>query len=264
MPDTDPQPKNWAEMSFDMRLFISFHVCMMVLMLMHFIFSLGIRVEMGVVFCIAALLVALSVRNRIRSGWHWQRIGGRNVFGALCVAALILFFLGATLPGTTILNPNLFPFLAGGGNFLVFGVLGALKITCQSNTEFLRQCGERQSEKPSASISAPQLPKSKRIMMAAFRNYFFLVWIGAVTFFWKFNAAIASGSTQPTTTQTEKLTSHGHTVYITPERKRTVNWFEHCLTIGIPSIFVIGAFFHFVLDVKVFSKSSSSDSKQQA
>jgi len=257
MPHSDKQPKSWKEMSFDMRFFFKFHVCMMGLMMAHFALGAGIVFEIAVVGCAALAGLVLSIRNRRKHGWHWSGANWKNVLGALLAAVLILYFLGAALPGTTIFNPNLFPWLAAGGGILVFGVLSALNVVQQSEEEFLRHCGEGRPVESPPPPSGPQLPGWKRVIAGAFGIYFLAVWIVAVGFFWKFNSAYSHGSQQPTTAQTEKLSNHGHTVYITPEEKQMVDLLKLALMPGIPSIFVMGAILHFVVGVKVFSKDRS-------
>jgi hypothetical protein len=246
--------------SYDFRLFFGFHVGMAALMVFRFVAKVGIVFEIVVVACLLVIGVVLSLRHRRKHQWHWPGGGWKDVAVAGVVAALVCYFLGAVLPGTTVFNPNLFPWLAAGGGILVYGVLNALKVCHQTEDEFLRHCGTHppMEQVPLPEPTKPSQPKWKRVVMGAFRVYFFAVWIAGVTFFWKFNAAYASGSQQPTATQTEKLTNHGKAVYITPEQKRTVKLFERSLTFGIPSVFVIAALLHFIVGVKLFDRGKEN------
>src|SRR5581483_3292009 len=248
MSDAQDQPKNWSDMSLDLRILFVFHACMMVLMLAHFAFHLGILGEITVVVIYAISAVFISVRNRKRCGWHWPGTDWKGVLGALGSAALILFFLGAVLPGTSIFNPNLFPWLAAGGNFLVFAVLGALNVTTHSKKRFLAQCGQYTVPEPPAP-PMPMVPRWKRVLGTIFAIYFMAAWVSGVAFFWKFNSAMAHGSAQPTATQTEKLNDHGHSAYITPREKLVVKRFELAFLIGIPSAMVFGLVLRFVAGV---------------
>lgn len=214
MPNAENRPKSWTEMSFDMRLFFGFHACMVVLMLARFALSASIAFEIGVVCCAALIALLLSILNRKRHGWHWPGATWKHVLTALGVAALVLYFLGAALPGTTVLNPNFFPWLAAGGGFLVFGVLSALNIVQQSEVELQRHCGEgKQVEALPPTPPGPQLPTWKRAVASAFGIYFLAVWIIGVGFFWKFNSAFSHGSLQPTATQTETYQPRSQRLY---------------------------------------------------
>jgi hypothetical protein len=140
------------------------------------------------------------------------------------------------------------------------GVLSALNVVQQSEEEFQRHCGEGKPVEPSPPPpSNSQLPKWKRAVASVFGIYFLALWIVGVGFFWKFNSAYSHGSPQPTATQTEMLTNHGHSVYITPEEKQMVKRLQLALMPGIPSVFLIGAVLHFVVGVKVFSKEKDKN-----
>jgi hypothetical protein len=250
-PSRNP-PKNWKDLSFDMRLFFGFHMTMLGLLIAH---TGNIAFEIGVVACAALVGLTLSIRNRRRNDWRWPGAKRSNVLGAVATAALMMFFFGASLPGTTILNPDRFPWFAGGGGVLVFGVLSALNVVQSSEADFQRLCGGTKSEE--AITTGPpgaQLPKWKRILAGAFSVYFLVVWILATGYFWQFNSAFSHGSPQPTATQNEKLTNHGHTVYITLQEKRWTDRFELALMPGIPSVFFLAAILHFVVGIKVFSR----------
>src|SRR5258705_255736 len=125
-------PTKFAEMSLDYRLFFGFHLCMMIVIVAHFAFGLGIVGEMVVAGGAILVGVVKSVANRRRLGWKWPGAKLRDVFGALVATALILFFIGAAVPGTSPLNPNLFPWCAAGANILVFAVLSGLHVVRQS------------------------------------------------------------------------------------------------------------------------------------
>lgn len=259
---SDPeQPPNRPRESYDFKLFFGFHVGMMALMVLRFVAGIGIVFEMVVVSGLLITGFALSLRHRSKQGWRWPGAGWKDVLVALVLAALVVYFLGAAMPDTTVLNPDLFPFLAAGGGILLFGVLGALKICHKTEEEFLRHCGADRHVEPAVSPVAwkQQLPRWKRIVVGAFGAYFLIIWIAGVGFFWKFNAAFASGSKQATATQTEPLTNHGHTVFITPKQKRIVKLLERSMMFGMPSVFVIGALLHFVIGIKVFSREKEEN-----
>ena len=179
--------------------------------------------------------------------------------GALVALVLGAYFLGAVLPGTTIGNPGIFPWLCAGGGIITFAVLSGLNVVQQTDAKFEAHCGEKKVVEPAPTPPAgPTVPAWKRILITAFQLYFLAVWIGGVGFFWKYNSAMSRGSAQPTATQTERLTDHGHTVYITPQDRKQVDLLQLALVIGIPSIFVIGGILHFGLGAKVFGKKPRS------
>lgn len=216
---------------------------MMAAILAHFVLGLGIAFEAGVAVCYTVVAVILSLRNRRRTGWHWPGARLKDILGALAASALIIFFFGAILPGASPLNPRIFPFLAAGFNFLVFAILSGLKIVFEKEDEFLRYCGEFRPTEARLPVSSP-LPFWKRLLWGAFQVYFLAIWIGGVGFFWQFNAAYNHGTPQPTPARTEILTSHGHSVYITPEQRRRIDLLEHLMIYGIPSVLISGFLLH--------------------
>jgi hypothetical protein len=166
----------------------------------------------------------------------------------------MMFFFGAVLAtrvSSSLFNPNLFPWCAAGAGLFLFHNLSGLNIVYKSEEQFLRHCGEGQLEE---APQGPPLPLWKQVLITGFCAYFLLVWIIMIGFLWKSGAAYNDGSPVPTATQTEALTSHGHTVYITPGEKRVLSRLEHAAPIGIVSVFVIGVPLLFVLDLKVSSR----------
>jgi hypothetical protein len=229
------------KISFDFRLFFGFHVCMMALM----VFRAGIVSQM-VVICAAALTaLVLSIRNRRRSGWKWPRTSWKKAVGVLAVVAPGLLFLGAALPGKTVFDPRLFPWLSAGGGILLFGILNGLNIVHKSEEEFLANCGVKSMTVlplPPATSSNPQLSSSKRVAMIVFKIYFFVAFMTFVSFMWKFNEAYRGGSEKPTATQTQRLTNHGRTVYITPNQERLVSLLKTFSMVGVVSSVLVGIF----------------------
>ena len=251
------QPRNWKELSFDMRLFFIFHVCMMALMFSRFALRVGIILEICVVSLLAIVAVVLSIQNRRKHHWHWPGTKWVNIVGAVLVVAFGLYFMGAALPGTTIFNPNLFPWLAAGAGMVTFGVLSAMRVVYQSEAEFQRHCGENRRTEPAPLPEASTVGREigwKKAVIIVFGVYGLAVWILGVGFFWKFNSAFAHGSPTPTATQTEKLSNHSQVVYITPQEKKLVKRLELALDLGVPSLFAIGALLHFGAKIRLFPK----------
>lgn len=249
-------------MSLDMRLFFGFCISMMALMFARCALHVGFRFEIIVVCCAATVIIVLSIQNRIRRDWHWRGTNWKNFAGALVSLVLGVYFLGAVLPGTMITNPDIFPWLCGGGGVVTFVILGALNLVQQSEEGFAAHCGEQKIAEPApTSPGVPPVPFWKRTLGTVLLLYFLAVWIASVGFFWKFNSAFRHGSPQPTATQTERLTNHGEMVYITREERHQVNLLQMAMMIGIPSIFVIGGIVRFVFGPKIFSRGEERPSR---
>jgi hypothetical protein len=63
---------------------------------------------------------------------------------------------------------------------------------------------------------------------------FMLVWVAGVASFYFSGTAFKNGSPEPTATQTQPLTDHGKTVYVTPTEKQRVD--ELQLAFGLVSL----------------------------
>jgi len=59
----------------------------------------------------------------------------------------------------------------------------------------------------------------------------------------------------PTATQSEPLTDHGKTVYVTSAEKQRIHYFQLASSVGIPLILVSAVILHFVVGVKLFSNA---------
>jgi hypothetical protein len=241
------------EKSLDFRLFCAFHACMGIAIAAHFFFKVGLAGEVGIACTAAVVSIVLSIRHRKKHAWHWPGARIRDALWAFAAVLLVVFFFGAALPGRSPLDPKLFPWCAAGACILLFAVLSGLHVVCELEKDFLRQCEDGPKE-IMPSLESPPL-SWKRLVINAFQLYFLLVWVVAVGFFWKANAAINHGSPVATATQTEKVSNRGQVAYITPQEKQLIHLLQYSLTVGIPSALVIGAFLHFVAGVKVLSQT---------
>jgi hypothetical protein len=261
--DLTRKPRNWKEQSFDMRLFFGFHICMMVLMILGAITLAGVGFEIIVACGVAAIIAILSIRNRIKNDWHWPGTNWKGVASAVITAALCLYFLGSVLPGHTIRNPGLFPWLSAGCAIITFGILSGLNIVQSSQAEFERCCGPAQelprlagdskNESSQFEFTSSRGTQSfgwRKIVTTAFQIYFLAAWLTGVTFFWQFNLANSHGSPTPTATQTEPLSNHGHTVYISAKEKHRVDLLKTLAPIGIVSAIAFAAILQFGLKLK--------------
>ncbi|MBN2702588.1 MAG: hypothetical protein JXR23_00115 [Pontiellaceae bacterium] len=245
-------PKSWKEMSFDFKLFFVFHGCMMLLFMVGRVFPIEVLIE--IVIILLVVLTGLSLRHRMKSGWHWSGVGIKGVLGSVFSVALGLFFLGSATPRISPLQPTFFPWFAAGGAIILFWILSCLKVVFQSESEFQSHCGDQRQNGPAMRPSSTEAPWKKAVRIT-FSVYFFVVWIAGVSFFWKFNTAFRDGTLEPTPERTEMLTDHGKTVYITAEEKKDVSILQYSMMLGIPSALILGALIHFVVGVKLFPKT---------
>jgi ABC-type Na+ efflux pump permease subunit len=226
---------------------------MMATLVANLLFRVGFGGEVLIASATLFGAVALSMRHRRKQGWHWRGTGMHEVFWALGACLVIAFVMEAAQPGRSPFNPRFFPWFAAAGFILVFAVLNGLGVVSQSEKEFQQHCGPV----PRARVSPPVRPRLrcwKRRVVNAYQIYFLLVWVVAVAFFWQFNAVSRHGSPIPTSTQMARLANHNSVVYVTLAQAHQIQWLSYSLTVGIPSLFVVGAFLHFVVGVRVFSR----------
>jgi hypothetical protein len=106
--------------------------------------------------------------------------------------------------------------------------------------------------------SEPDLPTipselSWKVMTRkVFRGLFLTVWLTFLAFFWEFNTVYSHGTPAPTAERTETLSSHGHSVFITPEEKFRVDVLEFLGTGGIFLVLSGGFLLEKVAKVEVF------------
>lgn len=90
----------------------------------------------------------------------------------------------------------------------------------------------------------------KKIGIRIFKIYFLAAWLTGLSFSWQFNSAYNHGSSNPTALQTEPLSSHGHTVYVSSKEKHRVDLLGMLAPIGIVSSLAIAAIYLFSLKLK--------------
>ena len=89
-------PRNWKEMSLDMKLMFGYHISMMAMMVAGG--SLTVRQELTIAATIAALILLVSRYHRQKKHWGWPEIKPANVLYALGGAFLISIFLYSAFP----------------------------------------------------------------------------------------------------------------------------------------------------------------------
>src|SRR5215467_5739696 len=89
-------PRQWKEMSVDMRLMFGYHISMMVMMIAGG--SLAVRQELAIAAIIAAFVVLVSRYHRQKKHWRWPGLKPLDVLYAFGGAVLILLFLYSATP----------------------------------------------------------------------------------------------------------------------------------------------------------------------
>ena len=248
-------------MSVDFRLMFVYHGSMMVMMFLGQTLSRGQEILFTVV--LVGILVSISLKHRARSNWHWPCIGMKEVLSAVATAVLITFFLWGASSFSPTLPPGILPWFLAGAGIGTFGILSSLKIVYASEADFLAQCrtiDQYGREIPRASVlRAPKMVEErwKRILRGIYTVAFFVVWILGVLSFHFDGRAFNGGSPVPTATQTEPMTEHGKTVYVTPAEKQRVDHLWMVSWVGFPCLIAGGLILHFVVGVKVFSNYSN-------
>jgi MFS family permease len=210
--DMKDYPRKWRDMSLDYRLMFGYHFCMIALFLLGRFLKL--ETQITIVALLLIVMVFFSLWYRKSKGWRWLGIKVGNVIGAIFSLALGIFFLGAMALYFKPTEPHLFPWFAGCGGFIVFGILSSLKLVRMSKTQFERQCQEDDS---GIDEYIPNKNNAHKFTRSAFSVFFTAVWIGSVAFFWTSTSAYISGATTPTSQKTEMITNHGEKRYVTKD-----------------------------------------------
>lgn len=249
-------PRNWKEMSLDMKLMFGYHISMMVMMVAGG--SLTVRQELTIAATIAALILLVSRYHREKAHWRWPGIKPANVLYALGNIFFISIFLYSATPLAPPNNGHIVPWYLAGLGIGLFGILQSLKVAYASEAEFASDCMiidqyGRELEPARAPASALlSEPNWKRVTKVTYSAVFMLLWVCGVASFYFFGTAFKNGSPEPTITQTEPLKDHGKTVYVTPTDKRRVHALQLLSGVGFPVLIVSAAILHFLVGVKLF------------
>lgn len=250
-------PKNWKEMSLDMRLMFGYHIAMMVLMVAGG--SLTVRQELTIASTIAALILLVSHYHRQKKHWRWPGIKPLNVLYAVGGIVLISLFLYSATPLFPPNNGRVVPWYLACLGIGLFGVLDSLNVVYAAEAEFASNCmiidqygRELEPITEPSSVEQPYEPSWKRITKVVYTVVFMLVWVCGVASFYFFGTAFKNGSPDPTATQTEPLEDHGKTVYVTRTEKQRVHILQLVSWVGFPIVLIGGAILHFLLGVKLF------------
>jgi hypothetical protein len=249
-PKAGDYPKQWKDMSFEFKLMFFYHGCMMVLFITGCAFSL--RQELVFTGVLLFVLTSLSLRHRRSAGWRWQGVKPMNLLLAAGGVALMGVFLYAATPQFPPSNPRFLPWFLAGFGIGTFNVLQALRVVHPSEAAFLADCREPGSQIEQELPTEPTDPQWHRVVRVTYGLLFFLVWLEFVAFFYYSGATFRDGSPIPTATQTDAVTEHGKTVYITHDQKILCDKLELFAFVGIPSVIVGGPLLHFLVGVKLY------------
>lgn len=253
---TQQYPKTWKEMSLDFKLLFVYHGCMMAMMIAGR--NLASRKETMLTVFLAIALVSISLRHRSMKHWRCPPIRPRDIFGALFLAILTAFFL---FSATQLFRPSdhrVLPWYFAGLGIGVFGILTSLRIVYASEADFLLNCriidefGREIEPTPETLEPKESEPRWKKMTRGIYTGAFLLVWTLGVASFFFFGKAFRHGSPMPTATQSEPLTDHGNTVFISHAEKQRIDHFQLASWVGVPLVLVGGVILHFVVGVKLF------------
>ncbi len=250
-------PKTWKEMSVDYRLMFVYHGSMMALMMMGQ-GLLSLRQEILVTAMLVTVLASISMRHRAHSNWRWPGVSGKDVFYAIGTAVVIVFFLYSVTTPFSPTMPQIFPWYSAGAGIGIFGILSSLKLVYLSEAEFLLHCrtiDQYGQEIPLLSeLPEPKLTEARwqKVTRGTYSVFFILLWIAGVLSFYVRGSAFKNGSPVPTATQTQPLTDHRNTVYVTPAEKQRIDLLQMVSWVGFPSLILGGFFLHFIVGVKLF------------
>jgi hypothetical protein len=246
-----PYPRKWSEMSTDFKLMMGFHLCMMVLFVVGG--AVGVFAELVIAGSLLGVAIVISVWRKLAAHWRWPGAGLKEIAGAILTALLMGVFAFAATPLASPNSPVMLPWLLAIAGIGIFSTASALRLVTLSEQEFLAQCGE-----PTAAIEGePPEAKWRSIVRTAYTVAFMAVWLAGVASFYFFGVGMRDGTPAPTATNTEPLTNHGHTVYVSLADKQLIDALQISMFVGIPAIMLVGAILHFGLKVPLFGLPTS-------
>ena len=250
-PKSESYPRKWSEMSLDFKLMFVWHGSMMILFATGGRFS--IRQELTLAALLMAVLFSASMQHRRSKGWHWQPIESKQFVWAAGTLLLTGVFLYAGTPLFSPSNPSFLPWYLAGLGIGIINVLSSIGLVRQSESQFIADCQITDSQVPAvAPPSEPTDPAWQRFLRGAFHLAFLAIWLNFMVFVYLHSKAIRNGSPDPTATQTDPVTEHGGTVYVTHEEKVLDDRLLTISMIGIPSAIATAAILHFLVGVKLF------------
>jgi hypothetical protein len=214
--------------------------------------SLSLEVQLLVVALLVISWITVSVYNRKQKKWRWPGASGNNLVQSLLVLVLggIFLFVTSSLLSST----NATAWYLGVCGLIVFNILHYLQFVDLSEQDFQDKCDGKVHSvlKNRPEVSATKANNWKNTVKIIHNIFFILVWLEFMTFLYYFNVTYNNGSPVPTVYQTEALTQHGRTMYITTSEKTLVDILQVCGFIGMPRALISG-FLLQKMGIKVFS-----------
>lgn len=254
-------PRQWAGMSLDFKLMFVWHGCMMILFATGGFFTT--RQELIFAAILMTVLLLLAMRHRRTRNWHWQGVEPKQVFGAGGGVLLTIAFLFAATPLFPPSKPQALPWYLAGFGIGAMNFLSALRLARTSESQFIADCQDHSQGPASEPHALPSVPAVsdtvvwRRWTRTTFTLAFFFVWSNFVVFFYLSGKDFRDGTPAPTTTHTEPVTQHGHTVYVTREQKARDDRLMMISMVGVPSVIAAGFILHYLVGVKVFDNIPS-------
>jgi len=237
-------------MSLELKLMFAYHGCMMMLFISGGSFST--KQQLIVAGVLVAALITISMRHRRSVGWRWQGVKTVDLVKAVAGVAFTAVFLYAATPFFPASSPRFFPWYLAGLGIGVFNVLQALRLVHPSEAAFLADCREPGAPVEQARQVESTDPAWHKVVRACYSFLSFIVWLGFLAFFYQSGTAFRNGSPVPTTTQTDEVTNHAETAYITHKEKILSDRLQRFAFVGIPSVLGGGFVLHFLVGVKPF------------
>jgi hypothetical protein len=250
-PKSENYPRKWSEMSLDFKLMFVWHGSMMFLMITGGNFTSGQELTFAAI--LMAVLFSVSIQHRRSKGWQWQPVESKQFAWAAGSLLLTALFLYASSPLFSPLNPGFLPWYLAGFGIGIMNVLSAIGLVRLSESQFIADCQTTAPQAPALAPTAePADPAWQRFLRGSFQLAFLGIWLNFMVFFYLHGKAIRNGSPTPTAAQTDSVTEHGGTVYVTHKEKVLDDRLLTISMIGIPSAMAAAAILHFLLGVKLF------------
>lgn len=244
--DSKKWPKDWKEYSFDVKALCVYHLCMMVMFIAGGVLS--VKLELATAGSLLVVAAFLSAAHRKKTGWRWQGIGLRNVMWAIAAILVVGPFMFSAAPLFPPTNPRCLPWHLAIFGMMLFGVLSSLEIIYPSESEFLKDCGERKSDRGEQEETAvPQEARWKKTVWSCYSVLCIAVWLSFSFFFYKFGVAYRDGAPAPTAEKSERLLNRGGVPWVTAEEKKEVDALKGFIFVAVPMVILLGVFLGFAV-----------------
>ncbi len=233
-------PKSWSEASLDFKGMFFYFGCVSLLWI--FGRSLSVKTILLLVILFVAIWITISDYNRKQRKWQWIGASKKNIFESLLALLLGGIFMFATSSVWSFTDAP--AWYIGACSIFIFNALHYLNLIDLSEQDFHDNCNgnihiiSKNRSNPPVTNTTEWKNKIKTI----YNIFFIVVWVEFMIFAYYINTSYNNGAPAQTSNQTEELSQHGRTVYVTSSEKTVVNILETFALIGIPSALFTGFF----------------------